>query len=248
MSLSGYVPHLFVFLKDLLWFVAVVFFLSGLDDWFNDLYYAVRSVYRWLFVLPKCHSLTEEQLLALAEQPVAIMIPAWQEAKVIRQMLENTIRILNYANYHISVGTYPNDPETRREMESVREHFDNVHRIVCPKDGPTNKTDFLNWIYQGIEVFEKEHHLQFAVFVMDDSEDLVHPLSLKLFNYLIPRKDMIQLVVLPLEPKRSKFTEGHYCDEFAEMHYKNLVVREFLSNSMSSAGVGCAFSAEPWKL
>ncbi|MFW6127525.1 MAG: DUF4434 domain-containing protein [Thermodesulfobacteriota bacterium] len=233
-------PYLFVFLKGLLWFVALVFFLSGLDDCFIDLYYAVRSVHRRLFVLPKYRPLTETQLLALAEQPVAVMIPAWQEAPVIRQMLENTIRTLNYANYHIFVGTYPNDPETRREVEAVREHFDNVHRIVCPKDGPTNKADCLNWIYQGIKLFEKEHRLQFAVFVMDDSEDLVHPLSLK--NYLIPRKDMIQLVVLPLEPKWSKFTEGHYCDEFAEMHYKNLVVREFLSHSMPSAGVGCAFS------
>ena len=242
MTLTDLVPYLFIILTGLLWSVAVVFFVSGLDDFFIDMYYAVRTVYRRLFVLPRYRPLTEAQLLSSTEQPVAIMIPAWQESKVIRQMLENTIRTLNYANYHIFVGTYPNDPDTQREVEAAREQFDNVHRIVCPKDGPTNKADCLNWVYQGIRLFEKEHHRQFAIFDMEDSEDLVHPLSLKLFNHLIPRKDMIQLVVLPLEVKWQNFTEGHYIDEFSEMHYKNLVVREFLSHNLPSAGVGCAFS------
>ena len=140
------------------------------------------------------------------------------------------------------MGTYPNDPGTQREVEIVREKVDNVHRIVCPKDGPTNKADCLNWIYQGIKNFEEENHLQFAIFVMEDSEDIIHPLTLKLFNYLIPRKDMVQLTVLPLPAKWYRFTEGHYTDEFSENHYKNLVVREFLSGSVPSAGVGCAFS------
>ena len=236
------IPYLFLLLKGLLIFVALVFFVSGLDDCFIDMFFAFRSVYRQLFVLPKYHPLTEAQLNGHSEQLIAVMIPAWQESLVIRPMIENTILTLNYANYHIFVGTYPNDPDTGREVEAAREQFDNVHRIVCPKDGPTNKADCLNWVYQGIRLFEEEHNLKFAVFVMEDSEDLVHPLALKLYNYLVPRKDMIQLVVLPLEGKWSNFTEGHYLDEFSEMHYKNLVVRESLSQSVPSAGVGSAFS------
>ena len=31
--------------------------------------------------------------------------------------------------------------------------------------------------------------------VLHDSEDVLHPLELKFFNYLLPRKDMIQLPV-----------------------------------------------------
>jgi adsorption protein B len=235
-------PYLFLLLKGLLILVALVFFASGVDDFFIDLYFAYRSIYRQLFVLPKYRPLTEAQMNGPSEQPIAVMIPAWQEALVIRPMLKNTILSLNYAHYHIFVGTYPNDPDTGREVEAVREQFDNVHRIVCPKDGPTNKADCLNWVYQGIRLFEEEHNLKFALFVIEDSEDLVHPLALELYNYLVPRKDMIQLVVLPLEGKWSNFTEGHYIDEFSEMHYKNLVVRESLSRSLPSAGVGCAFS------
>lgn len=242
MSFVDLFPYVLVASKAILYVVAVVFFISGIDDLFIDCYYGIRSLYRRIFILPKYRPLTEEQLLQVSEQPIAVLIPAWDEAGVIRRMLENTLRTLNYANYHIFVGTYPNDPGTQREVEMVREKADNVHRIVCPKDGPTNKADCLNWVYQGIKLFEEENHLQFAIFVMEDAEDIIHPLTLKLFNYLIPRKDMVQLTVLPLPAKWRHFTEGHYTDEFAENHYKNLVVREFLSGSVPSAGVGCAFS------
>src|SRR5262249_27775558 len=78
--------------------------------------------------------------------------------------------------------------------------------------------------------------------VMQDSEDIVHPLSLKLFNYLIPRMDMVQLPVFPLEAPWYDFTSGHYLDEFSENHSKDLLVRERLAKTIPSAGVGCAFS------
>jgi adsorption protein B len=242
MGLTELFAYLLITAKVILYGVAVVFFFSGLDDLFIDLYYGIRSLYRRIFILPKYRPLTEEQLHQNSEKPIAVMVPAWDEAKVIRRMLENTLRTSNYANYHIFVGTYPNDPGTQREVEIVREKFENLHRIVCPKDGPTNKADCLNWVYQGIKLFEEENSLRFEIFVMEDAEDIIHPLALKLFNHLIPRKDMVQLAILPLPAKWYNFTEGHYADEFSENHYKNLVVREFLSHSLPSAGVGCAFS------
>ena len=42
----------------------------------------------------KHRPLTEEQLLQVSEQPIAVLIPAWDEAPVIRHMLENTLRAL----------------------------------------------------------------------------------------------------------------------------------------------------------
>jgi len=244
MNFADLFIYVLITAKVLLYGVAVVFLVSGLDDLFIDLYFGIRSLYRRLFILPKHPPLTEEQLLQVTEQPIAVLIPAWDESAVIRRMLENTLRILNYTNYHIFVGTYPNDPDTQCEVEVLREKFDNVHRIVCPNNGPTNKADCLNWVYQGIKLFEKENNVRFAIFVMEDSEDIIHPLTLKLFNYLMPRKGMVQLPVLPLPAKWYNFTEGHYTDEFSENHYKNMVVREFLSGSVPSAGVGCAFSRQ----
>lgn len=239
---DDWMPYILIVTKVLLVFVSIVFFISGLDDFFIDLFHIVRSLYRRLFVMRRYSPLTEKQLLDPPEKPVAVMIPAWDESAVIRRMLDNNLRTVNYSRYHLFVGTYPNDPKTQREVEFVRERYDNVHRIVCPKDGPTNKADCLNWIYQGIRNFEQEQGIEFDIFVLADAEDVLHPLSLKLFNYLIPRKDMIQLPVFPLEMKWHEFTAGHYADEFAENHSKDLLVRERLTGNLPSAGVGCAFS------
>ena len=232
----------------LLVFVAIVFFVSGLDDFFVDLYYLFRALYRRLFVIRKYSPLTEKQLLDHEEKLIAIMIPAWDESPVIRRMLENNLRNVNYSRYHIFVGTYPNDLETQHEVEIVRENYDNVQRIVCPQNGPTNKADCLNWVYQGILAFEKENNIQFEIFCMADSEDVLHPLSLKLFNYLIPRKDMVQIPVIPLLRNWNNFTGGHYADEFAEFHSKDILVRERLTGVVPSAGVGCAFSRRAFSI
>jgi adsorption protein B len=233
---------LLVWTQLLLIVTSVVFLVSGLDDVFIDACYVCRRLYRRLFIMPKYAPLTEAQLRQRPEQLIAIMIPAWDESAVIRPMLLNIIRTLTYGNYHIIVGTYPNDFETQREVDHVKEQYGHVHRITCPNDGPTNKADCLNWIYQGIKLLEKEQHLHFDIFVMQDCEDVIHPLCYKLFNYLIPRKDMVQLPVHSLPRKWYEFTAGHYIDEFAQLHQKDLIVREMLNKSVPAAGVGCAFS------
>ena len=134
---SDFIPYLLISVKLLMILVSTVILLSGLDDLFIDICYGLRSLYRRVFVLPRYRSLSEQDLLGCPEQLIAVMIPAWDESAVIRQMLHNAVRTLNYRNFHIFVGTYPNDPDTHCEVEIVRERYDNVHRIVCPHDGPT---------------------------------------------------------------------------------------------------------------
>ncbi len=230
-----------LFAHLLIGFLAAVFFISGLDDLFIDINFVIRRAYRRLFVLSRHKPLSATDLLAVSEKAVAIMVPAWDESAVIGKMVSNTLNTLEYFNYHVFVGTYPNDSETIRVADAVCASFPNVHRTVCPKDGPTNKADCLNWIYQGILAFERENDIHFEIFVMEDCEDIVHPLCLKLFNYLIPRKDMVQLPVFPLERGWREFSSGHYIDEFAENHSKDMWVRERLTEGIPAAGVGCAF-------
>lgn len=236
------VSYLLFLIKCLMILTCTIFLVSGLDDLFIDLCFGIRSLYRRFFVIPKYRPLTEQDLLQREEQAIAVMLPAWDESAVIRPMLQNAVRTIGYRNYHIFVGTYPNDLATHREVEIVREQYQNIHRITCPHDGPTNKADCLNWIYQGIKLFEKQHNCRFEIFIMQDCEDVIHPLCYKLFNYLIPRKDMVQLPVHSLPRKWNEFTGGHYIDEFAQLHFKDLVVREYLNGSIPAAGVGCAFS------
>ena len=236
------IPSILVGISALLAVLLPIFVISGIDDFIIDIYYFGRALIRRFTVRRRHRPLEERDLEQAREKPIAIMIPAWQEAGVIGRMLENTLATLDYGRYHIFVGTYPNDEATAHEVERIRARADNVHLTVCPNPGPTSKADCLNWIYHGIREHEKQTGMEFDVYVMHDAEDIVHPLSLRLFNYLIPRKDMVQLPVFPLEVPWWNLTAGHYIDDFAENHQKELVAREFLSGDMPSAGTGCAFS------
>ncbi len=220
--------------------VAVSFLLSGIDDFFIDAYYWIRLLYRNVFLREKIRPIRQQVLCSIPEKWTAIWVPAWHEHEVIDKMLSHTIETLVYKNYDIFVGAYPNDPSTQETVESVRAKFPQVQMIVCPNPGPTNKADCLNWVFQGMLLAEQEKGIRYEIVVLHDSEDIVHPLELKLFNWLIPRKDMVQLPVIPLERPASCWTAGTYLDEFAENHLKDLLVRERLAKVIPSAGVGTA--------
>lgn len=234
-----------VWIEILRWFLivaAVGFLVSGLDDVFVDLYYYIRKWYRRFFVEHKYPKLTEDDLRRAPEKRIAVMIPAWDESAVIARMLSHTLRWVDYQNYEVFVGTYPNDEATMLAVASVQETDPRVHRIVCPHDGPTNKADCMNWVFEGIRLHEKQAGVHYDIFLIQDSEDIVHPLALKAMNYLIPRFDMVQLPVVPLEMPLKSLTAGTYLDEFAEFHTKDLLVRERLARMIPSAGVGTGFS------
>lgn len=236
------VPWLLVLTRLALIVLSVFFIWSNLDELLIDCIYIFRGLYRRLFIYPRFGHLHEEKLLEVPEKSVAIMIPCWDESQVIGKMLENTLATINYANYHIFVGTYPNDPATQAVVDETARLHPNVVKVVCQNDGPTNKADCLNWVYSGIKRFENERGAPFDILVMNDSEDIVHPLYLKLMNYLIPRKDMVQLPVFPMEPPAWHFTGGHYVDEFAENHSKDLTVRETMAGVIPCAGTGAGYS------
>ena len=52
MTMLEVIPYLLLLLKGALILVAAVFFVSGLDDFFIDLFHIFRSLYRRWFVLP----------------------------------------------------------------------------------------------------------------------------------------------------------------------------------------------------
>ena len=222
--------------------VAVLILISSLDDLFIDLWYWSRRVFRKFTAGRKYRPLTVEQLMARDEQPLAIMVPAWLEYDVIAPMIENMVSTLDYQNYVVFVGTYINDQRTIDEVERMRRRYKQLHRVEVPHAGPTCKADCLNWFIQAIFLHEKTHDMTFAGVVLHDSEDVLHPLELRLFNYLLPRKDMIQLPVVSLERNWYEWVAGTYMDEFAEWHGKDLVVRESMTDTVPSAGVGTCFS------
>jgi adsorption protein B len=55
---------------------------------------------------------------------------------------------------------------------------------------------------------------------------------------------MVQLPVEPLSDPRSRWVAGHYLDEFAETHTRDMMVRSRLGAPLPSAGVGTAIGRD----
>lgn len=227
------------FLQAAVMVSAVLILISSMDDMVIDLAYWYRQIvgfFRFWDRPPK-----QAWLDRCPQKRIAIMVPAWQESDVIANMVANTFKTFDYERFHLFVGVYANDADTRREVEKVRRLFPNVHRAEVPHDGPTSKADCLNWIVQNILLHEQKTGEKFDVFLMHDAEDVVHPYGLKTVNWFIDDAAMIQMPVLSMDRKWTKLVACHYMDEFAEFHTKDLPVRSALSRMTPSAGVATAF-------
>jgi bacteriophage N4 adsorption protein B len=156
--------------------------------------------------------------------------------------LLNTITTIDYHNFLVFVGTYVNDPETQREVEEVMREHANVTQLIVPHPGPTCKADCLNWIVRGIRDYQDHHGIRFAGVILHDAEDVVDTLSLKLFNCLMPEWDLVQIPIISLARRWWDLIGGHYMDEFAEAHCKELRVRQWFAGIVPGAGVGTGYS------
>lgn len=222
-------------------YAALVIFASSVDDTFLDLYYWVLTAQN-LLLRPFRRIPSVEKLRAMPEKRLAVLIPAWQEADVIARMVDHTIEELDYAAYDIYIGVYPNDADTIREADALVARHTNVYRANVGHAGPTSKADCLNWIIQNAIAREAETGKRYDAFLMHDSEDVIHPLSFKVMNAWLDRADMVQLPVLSMPRPWNALVAGHYMDEFAEWHTKDLVARAHMTRQVPSAGVATALS------
>lgn len=242
LGLVDFFAYVLFGLKYLAIALALLMFVLGLDDLFIDVVYWTRKLIRRWRIYEKFKRADEQRLYAISEKPLAIMVPAWNEVGVVGEMARLAASTIDYENYQIFVGTYPNDAETQADVDAVCQHYPNVHKVICARPGPTSKADCLNNIIDAILRFESDAKIQFAGFILHDAEDVISPMELRLFNYLLPSKDLIQIPVYPYAPQWKGFTAGHYVDEFAENHGKDVIVREALTGQVPSAGVGTCFS------
>jgi adsorption protein B len=229
---------------ELALFAGAGFLLFAINDVLVDLIYFTRRMWRALTVYSRYPRAFASGFESAAKPGfIAIFVPAWDESAVISAMLRSTLRRLEYANYTIFVGHYRNDPATAAAIASVRDA--RIEAVQVEEDGPTTKADCLNHLYDALIEYELATGTSAKSVVLHDAEDVVHPLELKLFDRLIARAAVIQLPVLPLPDADSRWISGHYCDEFAEAHIKELVVREAVGAAIPLAGVGCAIARKP---
>ena len=228
-----------VVLGEIVLLLALIIAVSGCDDVFVDLVFIGRSVWRWVCARPR---LCAEALHDVAPKPMAIIIPAWDESDVIGAMLTRLLASLDYPDFRVFVGVYPNDPAGRAVVAAITD--DRLQMVMCTRCGPTTKSDCLNHLWQAILNHEVLAGQRFKAVVLHDAEDVVHPQALRVHNALIPAIAMVQLPVVPLPDPESRWVSGHYLDEFAAGHIKDVVVREALGAAVPSAGVGCAIDRD----
>ena len=224
--------------------IAFLFIFFSLDDLFWDACYYFSRRKR------AGNHLQMKDLDTVPRRLLAVLIPAWNEAEVIGPMVENLFCSINYPSslFHIFIGVYPNDSATLREVQILEERYPNVHGVVNPRPGPTSKAQNLNQVLKFILRFENQKRLRFACFLIHDAEDIIHPTSFKLANYLTFQHEVVQLPVFPLQhyPTWRTFfkfiTSSTYADEFAENHYRGLLAREASGAFVPSAGTGFIIS------
>ncbi|MEM6645393.1 MAG: glycosyl transferase family protein, partial [Bacteroidota bacterium] len=217
-----------------------VYLISGLDDVMFDLVYWTRR----LFKRDTFAAIPVSELLAQPEQRAAIFVPAWQEDGVIEDMLRYNTGIIQYRNYDIFVGTYPNDLATQARVDAAAVDLPNVIKVVTPDPGPTTKADNLNAMLATLREREQQLGIRYDFVLLHDAEDILHPFEMKLVNYHLLKGtgDMIQTPILPVPTPLRRLTTGTYMDQFSETQTKDLHVRSWVGGFVPSCGVATTLS------
>lgn len=175
---------------------------------------------------------------------IAIFVACWREADVIGTTVANMLHNWRESDYTLYVGCYANDPATVSAITAVAGTDPRLRIVIHDKFGPTTKADCLNRVYRAMCADEQRLGFRFKGIVLHDSEDMVHPLELKLIDRALCDVEFVQLPVRPQFPAGPHWVAGHYCDEFTESHTRMLPVRDALGAGLPAAGVSCGFARD----
>ena len=81
----------------------------------------------------------------------AVLVPAWQEARVIADTLTHALAVWPQDDLRIYVGVYRNDPETLEAAARGARGDARVRIVVHDRDGPSTKADCLNRLYKAMQ-------------------------------------------------------------------------------------------------
>ena len=213
-------------------FAAVVFLIFGLDDLLVDLL--------WISGRGR-QSSSLESLQDIETLRFAVAIPTWDEGEVIGAMLGAARSRWADVDCRFYIGVYPNDLATMRSVAAQAMADDRIQLVINAADGPTTKGDCLNAIWHRVAADAASGRFAADALLIHDAEDVVDAAELTVLSAALADCDYAQLPVVPLIAADGRWIGGHYGDEFAEAHGKELPVRAALGGPLPTAGVGCAF-------
>lgn len=218
---------------ELMLFASVGILLIGLDDLFFDTH--------WFLTRHRPPPALYDDRARL-DGRIAIFIPAWDESCVLPAMLRRTLAAWDGEDIRLYVGCYPNDAATLFAVSALVAHDPRLRLVIGERDGPTTKGDNLNRLWAALGEDERAEAMRFAAVVLHDAEDHVHAEELALYRRMLVDHAMVQIPVVPFMGSGIAWVGGHYGDEFAEAHSKELALRSDLGVPIPSAGVGCALT------
>jgi adsorption protein B len=166
---------------------------------------------------------------------IGVFIANWHEASVLGRMVEGNLARITAPSVRLYLGVYPNDVETRDVALALAERYpDRVRVIVNSLDGPTSKGQMLNEMFE--QVYTSDERPEMAV--LHDSEDVIDPRTFEVYAAYAKHYDFIQVPVFALNSTNRSMVAATYMDEFAERHTREMIVRNALSATIPSAGVG----------
>lgn len=216
-------------------FAATGFLIGGLDDLAADALYLIRARRS---VTPATPSKSCR---------FAMLVPAWDEAAVIAPMLTAALDRIGDHDVRIYVGAYPNDAATIAAATRIAAADPRVRVTVGQLPGPTTKGCNLNTMWRALCADEADGSWRADAIVLHDAEDVIDPQEFAVFERFLADYDYVQLPVRPLIPLRSRWVSAHYSDEFAEVHFRSLALRQWLGVGLPLAGVGCAIRREAFE-
>jgi adsorption protein B len=230
---------LFVY-EYILYAFCIIFFVGAIDDLLIDTAHFVFNL------TPKNISKAEwKEINKMEEKPIAIMVPAWREHDVLEAMVTTNLKRIKYQNFKWFIGVYPNDKKTLSIALNLQERFtDKVIVVINDKEGPTTKAQMINKVLdtmKGAELAVEDAWIPHYIGI-HDAEDVIHPLALKAINAQDETLDFIQLPIFSLPVDYKSWVAGTYMDDFADLHLKEIPVRQKLRMPIPSAGVGTFFS------
>lgn len=222
--------------RELMLFASAGILLFGIDDLlFDFLWLGLRERPR-----PEADGLRGPE--HSRDEMLAIFMPAWREEAVLPATLKRAVAAWEGEDFRIYVGCYPNDTATISAVAPLAAADPRLRLVIGEAAGPTTKGDNLNRLWAALGADERAEGFRCMGIVLHDAEDYVHPEELALYRTALRDHAMVQIPVIPFIDRGSVWIGGHYCDEFAEAHGKEVALRSRLGLPVPSAGVGCALS------